>query len=370
MVVYKNVTIALYVAAEDKRLEFVKQICPVTPPILTAHVIRQKEVFRDTLELLRKDKVLEEFPLKLQFSNEQAIDYGGVCRDMFSAFWEHAYFHFFEGSNPLTPCLHANTDMSALPQLGRALSHGYLVCGYFPVRVAFPCLAAVVLNLYIEISQKILVQNFAESLSRSEAATVKGALASATFSKELQDKLICILSRYGSMVCPTPNGLKMQICNVAKYYYTAKPMAAISSIGCGIPSNEKQFWDSFTVEELYSLHDSLSVTPEKVLAILDEPIEENSTQATVFGYLEQYVGNMKNEEARRFLRYTTGSSVLIGQRITVSFNSLSGFTRRPTAHTCGCELELPSTYLSYLEFEKEFNVILADDDYAWDMNAR
>ena len=67
----------------------------------------------------------------------------------------------------------------------------------------------------------------------------------------------------------------------------------MASISCGVPSNEKQFWDSFTVEELYALYDSLSATPEKDLAILDEPIEENSTQATVFGYLELYVGNMK-----------------------------------------------------------------------------
>ena len=103
--------------------------------------------------------------------------------------------------------------------------------------------------------------------------------------------------------------------------------------------------------------DSNLLSPIIRQRLLDEPIEENSTQATVFGYLELYVGNMKNEEARCFLRYTTGSLVLIGQHITVGFNSLSGFAWRPTAHTCGCELELPSTYLSYLEFEKEFNAI-------------
>ena len=43
------------------------------------------------MELLSKDKVFKEFPLKIQFTNEQAIDCGGVCH-MFSAF---AYFHFF-----------------------------------------------------------------------------------------------------------------------------------------------------------------------------------------------------------------------------------------------------------------------------------
>ena len=109
--------------------------------------------------------------------------------------------------------------------------------------------------------------------------------------------MICFL-HFGSMLIST--FFKDQTCLL----YVCMQMA---SIGCGIPSNEKQFWDSITVKELYSLYDSLSATPEKVLAILDEPIEENSTQATVFGYLELYVGNMKNEEARCFLRYTTGS---------------------------------------------------------------
>ena len=60
------------------------------------------------MELLSKDKVLEEFLHEIQFANEQAIGYGGVCRDMFSALWEHTYFHFSEGSNLLIPCLHAN----------------------------------------------------------------------------------------------------------------------------------------------------------------------------------------------------------------------------------------------------------------------
>ena len=84
--------------------------------------------------------------------------------------------------------------------------------------------------------------------------------------------MICFL-HFGSM--PISTFFKDQTC----LFHVCMQMA---SIGCAIPSNEKQFWDSFTVEELYSLYDSLSVTPEKVLAILDEPIEENSTQATVF----------------------------------------------------------------------------------------
>ena len=50
---------------------------------------------------------------------------------------------------------------------------------------------------------------------------------------------------------------------------------------------------------------------------------------------------MNNAEACHFLTYTTGSSVLISQRISVTFNGLTGLARRPIGHTRGCILELP-----------------------------
>ena len=61
----------------------------------------------------------------------------GVCRDMFSGFWEEAYLKFFDGSSLLTPVLHATIDMTRLQLLGNILSHGFLVCSYLPVRVHF-----------------------------------------------------------------------------------------------------------------------------------------------------------------------------------------------------------------------------------------
>ena len=114
---------------------------------------------------------------------------------------------------------------------------------------------------------------------------------------------------------------------------------------------------------------SLSATPEVVLAVIDEPDEADVCQAHVFGYLQQCIGNMRNEEVRRFLCFTTGSSVLIANRISVTFNNLSGLARKPIAHTCGCVIELPSTYMSFLDFEQEFTAILAEDEYSWQMHA-
>ena len=55
---------------------------------------------------------------------------------------------------------------------------------------------------------------------------------------------------------------------------------------------------------------------------------------------------MRMDEIRHFLsEFTTGSSVLIAEKITISFNALSGISRRPIAHTCSCVLELIAFYL-------------------------
>ena len=84
---------------------------------------------------------------------------------------------------------------------------------------------------------------------------------------------------------------------------------------------------------------------------------ENAGEARVFSYLEQFVGNMTCAEARRFLRFTTGSSVVTSHSVSVSCNTSSGLARAPVAHTCGRTLELSSTDVSYLEFEQEFKPV-------------
>ena len=55
--------------------------------------------------------------------------------------------------------------------------------------------------------------------------------------------------------------------------------------------------------------------------------------------------------------------------ITVTFNNVSGIACRPISHTCECCLELPSAYTPYVEFEQEFNAVLADDNYPWQIDS-
>ena len=123
-----------------------------------------------------------------------------------------------------------------------------------------------------------------------------------------------------------------------------------------VPAVHHGFWSQFSIEHLFKLYVSLNATPEQC----------NSARSRVFGYLIRFVGNIKLKELRQFLRFVTGSSVMITKSIKVHFNSLKGIPRRPISHTCSCTLELPTSYVSFLEFEKEFSLVLTSEG-AWAM---
>jgi len=85
---------------------------------------------------------------------------------MFSSFLEEAYSRFFDAACILTPNLHATTNMSALPLLGKILSYGFLISGYIPIYIAFPSLAGILLGLTNKVSPQFLIEAFTESLKQ------------------------------------------------------------------------------------------------------------------------------------------------------------------------------------------------------------
>ena len=93
------------------------------------------------LSIYGNENICQEYPIDIEFESEEAIDHGGVQREMFSAFWEQAYLQPFEGATILIPLLHPQTDTV----FGRILSHGYLVTGFLPIRIALPTLICMLL---------------------------------------------------------------------------------------------------------------------------------------------------------------------------------------------------------------------------------
>ena len=111
----------------------------------TEHFINRAAVYEDVINLYHDGEILKECPIYIEYIGEMAVDYGGVQRDMFSAFWEKAYSALFEGASLLTPMFHPEMDLTLFNVVGRILSHGYLVSGVLPVRIALPTLICICL---------------------------------------------------------------------------------------------------------------------------------------------------------------------------------------------------------------------------------
>ena len=88
------------------------------------HVIDRTNLYEDVVDMYREGEIVGEYPLYTKFQGEQAVDEGGVQRDMLSAFWAEVYTRFLEGAKTLTPMIHPGLDMAVYPILGRVTSHG------------------------------------------------------------------------------------------------------------------------------------------------------------------------------------------------------------------------------------------------------
>lgn len=359
---------------DDRRWKYNFDVIETRPG--RPHCVTRENLYDDVINLYSKSlaSVLQESPFRISFTGEKAIDVGGVSRDMFSSFWDKAYLTSFDGGNVLTPAMHPGIDTSVFSVLATILSHGFLSCGFLPIRIAFPVLAAIVLGPTIAIPEDMIIESFADYLSAYESDMVSKALhlasSTAPFSEELVSKLIEILSRMGCCEIPNTNNFRRMIAEVAKFTFITKCMGHLYALHSGIPAIHHAFWKELSVDELYRLYQVLVATPQRVLSLLVEPECLTAAEARVFGYLTMFIGDLKRQELSSLIRFITGSSVLVAREITVSFNSLSGLARRPIGHTCPCMLELSTSYCSYQEFANEFIGILRNDlPFVWAMDA-
>ena len=219
------------------------------------------------------------------------------------------------------------------------------------------------------IPDNIFLSTFPDSLSEYETGIIRRALGcSQAFDDQLLDRLIGVLSKFGCRELPTHLNLKELLLRVARYEFMIKPLAGVSLIHGGIPLLHWQFWNDISVNDLHRLYLTLTGNPAKVVSILNS-VPCNANEERVFEYLQQFVGSMNHDNIRRFLRFTTGSSVCLTSKINVTFNTLSGFARRPISHTCDNSLELSSTYLTYPIFVDEFEAVLSQPELDWTMDA-
>lgn len=71
-----------------ERLVYMKSVNAVKG---ATRVVDRNNIYEDVIDIYRSGDIVGECPIHIKYSGEEAIDYGGVQRDMYSAFWEEVY---------------------------------------------------------------------------------------------------------------------------------------------------------------------------------------------------------------------------------------------------------------------------------------
>lgn len=210
------------------------------------HCIRRSTLYEDCFTLCEQHfaTLKMEYPFRIAYQHEQAVDTGGVARDMFSGFWELAYVNDMDGASTCIPMVNPHITLSRYNVLGSIICHGFMSTGFLPSRLSFPVLAYTLLGCDVEIPQCIIADCFMDYISDFERSVFYDALRSreADFPPRLQETLVRVLGGMGCRKVPSSHNITQLITDVARHELMVKPLAAMHSLRVGLPTEYLAFW--------------------------------------------------------------------------------------------------------------------------------
>jgi hypothetical protein len=283
----------------------------------------------------------------------------GVMREIFTLFWSEFADSSMIGEEERVPFIRHDYNRETWRAVARILVKGFTDCSYFPLRLSkvFMC------NVFYDealVTVPMLLSSFKCYVSKHEAEIVEQALSKdiPLDSKDLKD----FLSNFDCRRVASLHNIHDIIMELAHKELIQKPKY-VSDCWSDIIAKLKLYFP--TIEDLVAFYKSHEPTNAKVVDMLHADIT-NDGEREAFNHLKKYVRGLEKSKLYAFLKFVTAADIIITDKIQVSFSTITGAARRPISHTCGCTLELPSTYANFCELREEFSNILSAD--SWEMN--
>lgn len=276
----------------------------------------------------------------------------GLLRDIFTEFWD-GFYSKCNGHDVKIPVLRHNMGEEEWKSVGRIIVEGYALMDYFPIKLAKPLFEDA---LFGE-SRADLIEEFLHTVSPVEQTVLRSAMDSL---KDVDFEELCdILSSHDCLKLPTSENIRGIIKEISHKEILQEPKFVIE---CWKPVFQTAL--HITSSKLDEIYDKKKPTVKKLLQLMKFPSDMDFIQQTTANHLKRFVRSLDKQSLEAFIRFCTGSNIL-GADISIEFNKMSGFGRRPTARTCGCVLSIPTTYDSFTEMREEFNNILSSN--VWEM---
>lgn len=323
--------------------------------------IHHSNSFSDMIEAFSDPDILTR-PLEVKRilpDNKEEVGVGlGVFRDVLSAFWMDFYDRCTLGTTMKVPFIRHDFKAVTWKAIGRIFVRGFQDCHYLPIKLA----PAFVEEMLFGAVYSDLTESFLQFVSCQDREILKQALED--FSSADLGDLVETLGNYECRRKISEENLPTILTEIAHKELVQKPMFVID---CWRDIVRPRISFKMDYEQLATLYDDLKATTKKVLRLLRFPADMTAKQKEVEQHLRRYIRELEEEKLSKFLRFCTGSNLIVSDSINVEFTAMSDFTRRPVAHTCGMFLELPDSYESFPEFRTEFNEILKSNVWVMDV---
>ena len=288
----------------------------------------------------------------------------GVLRDVLASFWQEVFSSLTQGDIEKVPSIRHDHQQQEWTAVGRVLLYGFRHLGYVPV-----CLSPVFLSSCIHgeetITEDDLLESFKWYITSDEREVFEQCMTGQPLDFGCNDDLMEFLSSYRCYKNPTAQTIRRILTELAHQELIQKPRYVATCWGpvLGVLKDHSNFANVEGIRKLF-----LNSKPTAKKGIKD--LHANPTtdaERESLSFLKKFIKSLDAVSLKVFLKFLTGSDILVVNTISVTFTSLDGMARTPVAHTCGPSLELPSTYQSYNELSEELTNILRDKE-SWTFN--
>ena len=285
----------------------------------------------------------------------------GVYRDVLSIFWCEVYESLMIGEEERVPCIRHDYQRQEWEAIARVLVFGYKGYQYFPILLSKTFFAHCLLGENV-ITANMLLDSFRKYVSESERALIDQCLSGEI---EVSDeKLLDFFSDFDCKVIIKESKLRQILEELSHKELIQKPQYIAECWRLVVCQLMPDFPSLESIDDLYN---HLVATNDKVINALQVEFT-NDVERECFKYLKRYIRGLDKSKLERFLKFTTGSELMLFHNLQIRFNQYEGASRRPVAHTCSCILEIPSTYTSFPELREEFTHILEAN--TWEIDIR
>lgn len=325
--------------------------------------IHRGNVRRDLIAIFQ-DPSMMNCHIVVDVLNERGISEkgrgSGVFKDILSLLWKDVYDSPMLGEGERVPSIRHDFQRKEWEAIARILLKGFQEYQYFPLRLSK---TFVVSCLFGEsaVSEQMLMESFMQYVSQDERKVIQKCS-----NGELEpddENLIELLSTFYCKRAVTESTILKTVTELAHQELIQRPQYVTE---CWRPILTALTRSFPTVESLICFFSQLIPTTSKVVSTIDcQPTNDGERDA--LKYLKRYIKGLDSKMLATFLRFVTGSDLMLFQSWEINFTQLDGCARRPVAHTCTNTLELPLTYQSFPELREEFNQILKAVNWEMDI---